>query len=155
MKVTIEKAYEKDAENLLVLQKQAFEELYMKYEDEQSPFLTTLDEMKKRISYENGTYYKILYNNELCGGVFVFKLDEGIYKFGNMYIKPTHQNRGIGTTVITLVEKTEPSAKIWELDFPIDRPDNKRGYGKLGYTDMGKREVINDKLTLAYYRKKV
>ena len=155
MLITIEKAYEKDAESLVALQKQAFEELYMIYQDKNSPFLITVDEMIERISYENGNYYKILCNNELCGGIFVFKLEEGIYKIANIYVQPKYQNQGVANTAISLVEKTEPDAKTQEIDFPIDQIKSKKCYEKLGYVDTEKREVINDKLTLAYYRKEV
>jgi GNAT superfamily N-acetyltransferase len=153
--IYVEKAYTKDAECLLYIQKQAFEPLYKIYNDKESPYLEDLDILKRKINYKEGYYYKVLLNEVLCGGIFVFKLSKKKYKIGNIYIAPDFQNKGIGKRVIKIVETSLLNAEEWEIDFPVDQHVNRKCYVSSDYSDTGKREVINDKLTLAFFTKKI
>ncbi|MDR2045053.1 MAG: GNAT family N-acetyltransferase [Clostridium sp.] len=151
--VKIEKALACDAEKLLDIQRRAFKPLYDIYGDEESPFLENLTSVVSGIEYPKGAYYKIFDHEVLCGGLFVFQLGNGQYKIGLVYVLPEYQYRGIGSEAILLAEDLETSAVSWEIDFPVDRIQNRRCYEKIGYTDTGRREVINDKLILAFYQK--
>lgn len=153
LKVKIIKAQKKDATSLLDIQKEAFSPLYDWYIDEQSPYLHTIDMMIDRINRVDSDYYKILANGLLCGGLCVYKLENDFLWLAIVYIKPEYQNKKIAQTAISLAEGKYPAAKKWGLDFPIDQIKNKKCYERLGFKDSGKRNVINDKLTLAVYEK--
>ena len=151
--VKIVKATIVDVPHLLAIQRRAFKPLYELYQDCNNPFLMTSSEMLRKISYKYGSYYKVLYEHKLCGAVYSFKMDESLFKIGLVYVEPSLQGKGIAGQAIRLAEKNQPNIKSWEIDFPADQLKNKHCYEKLGYVDTGKRESINDKLTLAYYRK--
>jgi GNAT superfamily N-acetyltransferase len=153
--VSIVRAADNDAEQLLAIQKRAFRRLYELYQDEGDPYLDGLEEMKRCIGYKQGKYYKVLADGELCGGVFVFLLRGGRYKVGRVYIAPELQGKGYGGHAVGLAERLEEGAREWELDFPADQVANERCYTKLGYRDTGRREVINERLVLRFYEKRV
>lgn len=155
MNITLEKAYEEDADILLYIQKQAFRPLYDLYLDEESPYCDTVDDIKWKINYKNGKYYKIFADGILCGGLFTFHIKDELYKMGQLYITPKEQCKGIGSKAILIAEQLEPDAKEWELDFPEDQIKNEMCYRKIGYVPLGKREVVNERLKLVFYHKKL
>jgi len=75
------------------------------------------------------------------------------YELASISILPKYQRRGIAQKAIALAESFYPEAEMWFLDFPIDRPMNKKCYENLCYQDTGERNQINKRLTLAVYRK--
>jgi GNAT superfamily N-acetyltransferase len=155
MCVFIERAKVEDAQALHFIQKEAFRSLYKIYNDLESPFLQSLNRIIEKISDPDGTYFKILYDKIICGGVYLFHLEDTVFKVGIIYILPEYQHQKIGARAIKLAEQTSPSATEWEVDFPLDLHKNEKFYRLLSYIDTGRREVINENLTLAFYRKKV
>ena len=154
MDIRLEKAYKQDIDALDVIMKRAFAPLYELYKDEKSPYLESKERFEFKILYKDGCYYKIYFGDVLCGGVFVYQQD-GIYRIGTIYIDPEYQNRKIAQSALGLVFGMYPKVKTWELDVPSDQPANIRCYTKMGFTDTGRREVINERLTLAYYKKEL
>lgn len=109
--------------------------------------------MITRIQRVDCDYFSIMFDDVICGGVAVYKPSTENHWIAIIYIDPEYQNTKIAQTAISLLFEMYPNAKKWGLDFPIDRIANKKCYERLGYTDTQKREVINDKLTLAIYEK--
>lgn len=153
MNIFIIKADLEDADSLAAIQKQAFERLYLVYHDEANPYLRGSDEMKRRIESDTWDAYKILVDNNLCGGIAVIDKGNDEYYLSRLYILPELQGKGIGRKAIELCEKKYPAAKKWVLDFPADQIANKKCYEYSGYFDTGLRNVKSDKLTLAVYEK--
>jgi len=154
MNITLKKANTADIPALLEIQRHAFATLYEQYSDEKSPYLQTEEELEFRITYPDGCYFKILHDGVLCGGIFVYKKEEH-HRIGIIYIDPDFQNMKIGQSAISLAFELYPNAKKWELDVPSDQTANIKCYTKMGFGDTGKREKINDKLTLAYFERNV
>ena len=59
------------------------------------------------------------------------------YELGRIFIAPEHQNCGIGTRVIRLMEQTYPLAKRWILDTPRWNLRTQHFYEKMGYGRVG------------------
>ncbi|MCL2517773.1 MAG: GNAT family N-acetyltransferase [Oscillospiraceae bacterium] len=155
MNIRIEKATIDDAEILTEIQKQAFEPLYRIYHDEGNPYLRGVDELKYQIEHGTREVYKILADDIICGGITIRDKGNGEYYLNRIYISPQFQSKGIGKTAIGICEQNYPDAKRWTVDFPADLIANRKCYEANGYYDTGKREIINDKLTLAFYEKAV
>lgn len=153
--ISIKKAAAEDAENLTAIQKQAFERLYNIYHDEANPYLRGSDEIKYQIEHGTRDIYKIFADDTLCGGISVRDKNGGEYYLNRIYILPQLQGKSIGRKAIELCEKYYPDAKRWTVDFPADQIANKKCYESCGYYDTGLREIISDKLTLAFYEKAV
>lgn len=123
------------------------------YQDENSPYLKPKQQILDWLAIEDLTYWKIYFNGVLCGGIAYCLLAEGDCLLARVYIHPTFQGKGITRQAILLCEKELKHNGRYILDFPVGQIANKTCYENAGYKDMGKREVINDKLTLAIYEK--
>ena len=155
MIISISPANADDAENLTVIQKRAFERLYIIYQDEANPYLRGSNEIVSQI--ESGKYdiYKIFADGSLCGGISIRNNGNGEYYLHRIYVLPQLQGKGIARKAIELCEKNYPDAKRWKVDFPIDQLANKKCYENSGYYDTGLRETLSDKLTLAFFEKAI
>ncbi len=155
MNITIKLAEDQDFTKLYKMKKAAFKPLFLKYNDVNSPYNHTLENMILRSRLENCDYYKILCDEAICGGTAVYKKNESENWLAIIYISPHFQNMKIAQTAIKQLFDIYTSVKKWGLDFPIDMIKNKRCYEKIGFKDTLKREIINDKLTLALYEKNI
>ncbi|MEX1307731.1 MAG: GNAT family N-acetyltransferase [Eubacteriales bacterium] len=155
MHINLLKAEKKDVLILLEVQKLAFKPLYEIYHDEQSPYLHTTADMQARMDMPGSDCYKILLDETIVGVVRIVQHNPTRFQLVSVSILPEYQNRGIAQKAIALAESLYPEAQTWSLDFPIDRPMNKKCYENLGYRDTGRRERINERLTLAFYEKSV
>lgn len=89
--------------------------------------------------------YKMVWNDEIIGGMSCYDQGEGVYWIGGIYIDSKHQNMGIGAKAITFLEKEFPQAKIWRLDTPYKNYRNHHFYEKMGYKKIGETEPKEDK----------
>ncbi len=138
-----------------LIQKEAFKPLYEIYQDEKSPYLKGTDEMLQWLLRKDIIYYKIYFKNTLCGGIAYQNKGNGQYYLARVFISTDFCSKGIASSAIIMVESYFMDAKLFTLDFPIDRVANRMCYEKCGYKDTGERKKINDKLTLAIYKKLV
>lgn len=151
-KIKLNKASVEDTEKLLEIQKNVFMSLYKKYEDhETSPVTQTMESCSKR--FDIGDYYKIIFEDNLAGGVFVHEKEPGIMRFHIINILEKYQNKGITQEVMRRLELMYPQAESWELDTILSEKRNCYLYEKMGYIKYGNQRIINDKLTLVSYRK--
>jgi GNAT superfamily N-acetyltransferase len=153
MIISISAANVDDAENLTAIQKQAFERLYVLYQDEANPYLRGSDEIVYHIENNTMDIYKIVADGSLCGGISIRNDGNGEYYLHRIYVQPQLQSNGIAKKAIELCEMNYPTAKKWKVDFPIDQIANKKCYENSGYNDTGVRKTISDKLILAFYEK--
>ena len=153
MNIEIKIADLSDLDKLHEIKLAAFRPLYEIYQDEASPYKHTKNHMATRMNRLDCDYYKILCDSEICGGAAVYKVAVVYNWLAIIYISPFYQNKKIAQTAISLLFDKYPFVKKWGLDFPIDMLPNRKCYEKLGFTDTHKREIINEKLTLAVYEK--
>ncbi len=153
MEVRLVRAVESDAEELLLIQRECFRSEYEKYKDDGSPYRLSLERMRGKIAYAGGAYYRIVYQAATVGGIWVYEKEPGTYRMSILYVLPAYQGRGIGQKSLMMVEDLHQDVIHWELDCPDDLPINRHCYEKAGYRLTGKKEVINDRLTLVCYQK--
>jgi isopentenyldiphosphate isomerase len=150
--IALKKASVDDADELLALQKEVFMPLYKKYNDhETSPVTQTMERFSAR--FERGEYFKILFEGELAGSVFVYEKSPGLMRLHIINILEKHHNNGIAQEVMKRLELMYPEADVWELDTILTEKRNCYLYEKMGYTRTGDLKVINDNLTIISYRK--
>ncbi len=147
----IEKALKKDLEEILELQKLAYQSEAEIYDDYSIPPLTqTLEEIKEDFSFQ--ILLKIVINNKLIGSVRAYRENDTCY-IGKLIVHPNSQNKGIGTKLLKEVEIKFNDVKRYELFTGHRSEKNLYLYQKLGYLQF-KSEIINENLQLIYLEKK-
>lgn len=130
-------ATEKDAADLLELQKKAFKKYSEKYGDfESNPYHMSEKRILFSINYRYGKYYKIINNdnNELIGGIFGFLIDEqDMVKIAQFYLKEEYRSLGLGKEVLNGIFKEYSNIKKWYVDTILEEEYNVRFYQQLGF----------------------
>ncbi len=118
-----------DLNTILQMQKEAFSELYAKYQDtETSPSTEEYEDILFRINQTETTYYFITADN----------VKVGVIGYAQQAIKEAERIHG---------------KQNWKLDTILQEKGNCYLYEKLGYHQTGKTEQINDKMTIVFYEK--
>ena len=73
-------------------------------------------------------------------------------KISPLFVLPQYRNKGIAQKAISEVEKIY-GEKDWELKTISAEKINRHLYERMGYHLDGNTMIINDKLTLVFYRK--
>lgn len=144
-----------DAHKLWHMQVEAFRDLYQRYQDtETSPATENVDKIITRLRQPFSYYYYIQEDGETVGAVRVVdKKDQNTPKrISPIFIMPQYRNRGLAQKAIRAVETLHGNSN-WELDTILQEKANCYLYEKMGYYKTGKTEVINDKMTLVFYKK--
>lgn len=156
MNIQLIKATVLDAEVMGKMQVESFKPHLQRYKDvATSPVNESLEKMVYRINYEKGSYFKIIADNRHAGCVWVYEKAPKLYNIGIIYISPEFQCKGIGQKALAIAERLFPQAESWELDCPSDLSLNRHCYEKVGYRLTEETKIINDKLTLVFYRKDI
>jgi isopentenyldiphosphate isomerase len=151
-RISLKKASIEDAEELLALQREVFMPLYKKYNDhETSPVTQTMERFKAK--FERGDYFKILFEAELAGSVFVYEKSPGLMRLHIINILEKYHNKGIAQAVMKRLEIMYPEADAWELDTILTEERNCYLYEKMGYKRTGEAKVINQDLAIIRYQK--
>lgn len=154
MEFSLCKADLKDAAILHEMQIKAFMPLLEKYQDyETSPANEPLEKIITRIKQTFTDYYLIQNPEFAIGGIRVVKKDNKAYRISPIFILPEYQGKGIAQKVFTRIEQIYYDAKSWELDTILQEKGHCYLYEKLGYKKTGETKVINDKLTIVFYKK--
>ncbi len=144
-----------DAEKLWHMQVEAFQDLYVKYQDtETSPTTEKIEKIIMRLKQSFTYYYFINVDDITVGAIRVIDMKEQgkPKKISPIFIVKQHRGKGYAQMAINLVEKIHGSQN-WELDTILQEEGNCYLYEKMGYHQTGKTEKINDKLTLVFYKK--
>lgn len=156
MIIQLVKAIASDARVMQKMQIESFAFHFERYQDvDTSPVKEPLEKMISRIHNESGCYFKIIVDDIHVGCVWVLEKAAKMYRIGIIYILPEYQCKGFGKKVLAITESMFPDAKSWELDCPADLSINRHCYEKAGYLFTGETKVINEKLTLVFYRKEI
>jgi len=155
MPITLQKCTLADAPQWLAMQIEAYTDYLNKYQDHDiNPAAETLEQVIKRMDVDFREHFFILYDGELVGGIrSACYRGTTRYRLGGLFVLPKYQNRGIGQIVVPLLESRYPEATSWELDTLLQEPRNLHFYEKLGYHREGDLTVVNNKLSLVFYKK--
>ena len=153
MKTSLVKATSNDAELLKSISVQAFTsdfQLYGSY----PPGIASLDWHKSEI--EKGHYYKIVYDDEITGGLCVIPSSNNEIEIKYFFIADTFQNKRIGSTTMMLIEDRYKDFKTWNLVTPYKAIRNHHFYEKLGYSKIGEvQPESNNPFKVYEYRKEI
>ncbi|WP_066062907.1 GNAT family N-acetyltransferase [Neobacillus soli] len=142
-----------EAETLLKIQKEAFQADLKKYKDyDTSPAAEPLEFFKYKINHS--FHYTIFIGGKIAGGICIVKIKETHYRLFRIFLSANIQNRGLGSKILTQLERKFPHVKEWSLDTPKDNVRNRHFYEKLGYKKIGEQKV-NERLVLIEYVKKI
>jgi RimJ/RimL family protein N-acetyltransferase len=87
-----------------------------------------------------GDYYKIVQEDQIIGGIIIFRERPREYEVGRIFLNPAFHNQGIGTQAFTLLWQMYPLAKRWTLDTPAWHERNRHFYKKAGFVELGEDE---------------
>ena len=149
------RANKQDAERLWKMQIAAFQDLYAKYQDsETSPATEALEKTIMRLEQSYTYFYYIVVDDAIVGAMRVIDdKEEGKYKFlSPIFIMKEFRGRGYAQKAIQLAEEIHGSSG-WTLDTILQEKGNCYLYEKMGYYQTGETRVINERMTLVFYKK--
>lgn len=141
-----------DAEEILDLQKLAYQSEAAIYQDYSIPPLTqTLAAIKAELHSRH--FLKAVAGERIQGSVRA-SLEQGTCYIGRLIVHPASQNRGLGTKLMREIESRFPDAQRFELFTGHLSERNLFLYQKLGYRPV-RREQISEKLTIVFLEKRL
>ena len=145
----------RDLNTILQMQKEAFAELYAKYQDTQtSPATEKYEDILFRFNQPETTYYFITSEKVKVGVIRIVDHKDGVTRkrISPIFIMPGYRNKGYSQQAIKEAERIH-GEQHWKLDTILQEKGNCYLYDKIGYHQTGKTEKINDKMTIVYYEK--
>ncbi|RZT23542.1 GNAT family N-acetyltransferase [Fictibacillus sp. BK138] len=137
--ITIELATLQDAVELTEIMKKTFDEEAAKWLPNkdvvdyniQPPGYSSLEVTKYMIEELN--YYKIMYRDEIAGGIIVTVSGQSYGRIDRIFVNPVHQGKGIGSKAIRFIEQEFPHVRAWDLETSSRQLNNHHFYEKMGY----------------------
>ncbi|NLV36988.1 MAG: GNAT family N-acetyltransferase [Clostridiaceae bacterium] len=146
----IEGAVKNDLDEILVLQKLAYQSEAELCDDYSIPPLTqTMESMEE--DFSRMIILKAVEEGKIIGSVRAFE-ENGVCHIGRLMVDPTRQNKGIGRMLMKHIEACFPDCRRFSLFTGKNSLKNLSFYGRLGYRSV-KEEQVNKKLTLVYLDK--
>lgn len=139
-----------DAEPILALQKLAYIEEAILYND------FTIPPMVQKIEqviqeFKEKSVLKVSMDDKIIGSIRAYQERESCY-IGKLMVHPAYQNRGLGTRLLIEIEKKFPYCKRFELFTGCNSRKNIYLYQKSGYLPF-KELLVSDTLKLVYLQK--
>ena len=136
------------------LQKEAFAGLLEKYQDhETSPANESLERITWKLQQPDTYFYRIEANGAVVGGIRVVEPEDGSRKrISPLFILPQHRGKGYAQAAILEAEHRH-GAHHWELGTILQEKGNCYLYEKLGYHQIHRQTMVNDKMTIVGYEK--
>ncbi|MBN2313866.1 MAG: GNAT family N-acetyltransferase [Sedimentisphaerales bacterium] len=150
-KLRISQADLDDANEILDLQKVAYQSEAALYNDFSIPPLTqTREEIRKE--FESMVFLKATYQGRIIGSVRA-STDGDTCFIGRLIVHPDFQRQRIGTQLMERIERHFPTAGRFEL-FTGERSENNiRFYRNLGYQEI-RTKKLTDKVVIIFMEKK-
>jgi phosphoribosylanthranilate isomerase len=146
---SIQKAEMDDLEEILALQKLAYQSEAKLNDDFSIPPLTqTLEEI--RAEFGQSLFLKLTQDEQIIGSVRAYEKDGTCY-IGKLIVHPEYQNQGIGSRLMREIESSF-NCKRFELFTSQRSGRNLYLYVKLGYRKF-KQVALNEKVTLIFLEK--
>ncbi|MGD6809538.1 MAG: GNAT family N-acetyltransferase [Candidatus Bathyarchaeia archaeon] len=130
----IEKAVVTDAQEILAIQKLAFQsqaQIYNNYDI--PPLVETLEEVKA--AFSTHTILKASINSRIIGSVRFLEKDCTCF-VGRLLVDPAFQNQGVGAELLRQVECLSPTVKRFELFTGYKSEKSLYLYKKFGYKEF-------------------
>jgi GNAT superfamily N-acetyltransferase len=146
----IELANENDAEEILTLQKLAFQSEAALYNDYTIPPLTqTLEDLRREI----GTlcFLKLLRDGRIAGSVHA-EQKAGTCFINRLMVHPGVQGHGLGKVLMHAIENRFPQAQRFQLATGDLSVRNLNLYHALGYREF-KAQMLTDKVRMVFLEK--
>ncbi len=150
MTIDIRKTDPGDADEILALQKRAYQSEAELYQDFSIPPLTqTIEEMRTDMIFQ--VFLKAVAEESIVGSIRGRGEGDTCY-IGRLIVRPDWQNRGIGTLLMRAIEEEFSGVGRFELFTGVKSEKNLYLYGKLGY-EVFKTTPVNDRLSLVFLEK--
>jgi ribosomal protein S18 acetylase RimI-like enzyme len=150
VEVTIAPADTGDAENLLALQKAAYQSEAHLYQDWSIPPLTqTLSALVEEFSV--AVVLKAICADLIVGSVRA-TIAAGVCHIGRLIVHPDFQRNGIGTRFLSAIEAQFPAAAKYELFTGSLSDANIRLYQRHGYA-VQREQALSPTVTLVFMEK--
>ena len=82
------------------------------------------------------TYYKIIYKEEIVGGIFLNSRNVNHHILERIFVNPHYHNKGIATKAMELLFNKYPDV-VWTLGTPEWNNRTRHFYEKLGFKQIG------------------
>jgi GNAT superfamily N-acetyltransferase len=146
----IEKAQPEDLDEILSLQKMAYQSEAALCNDYLIPPLTqTLDGLIE--DYRKMLILKAVEKDQIIGSVRAY-VEEGVCRIGRLIVHPDHQNKGIGRLLMDSVEEHFSGCKKYSLFTGKQSIKNLYFYNQLGYKIVGE-DQLNERVTIVLLEK--
>ncbi len=150
MKNYIEPAESKDLDEILELQKKAYQSEAEIHDDFSIPPLhQNLDDTKAE--FQRQLFLKVTKENRIVGSVRAYE-QSGTCFIGKLIVDPGFQNAGIGSQLLQEIEGRFDHVDRFELFTGYKSEKNLYLYKKIGYK-VFKKEKVSEKLTLVFLEK--
>jgi len=148
----IETASIDDANKILNIQKEAFLDQALIYNNYQIPPLTqSLDSIENE--FNEKTFLKVVSKGQIIGSVRFNDID-GYVTVDRIVVMPEHQNQGIGTMLLKEIESRVPNAVAFQLFTGNKSKRNIHLYKKMGYKIV-KEETTDQGIGLLHMEKRI
>lgn len=130
--IQLEQATPADAEEILRIQKLAFQseaEIHNNYNI--PPLTQSLESVLS--DFSNFEFYKALIDHKIVGTIKIQLIDKHKLWIGRLVVDPDYQNRGIGKFIMTEIENKFKFVKVFELFTGEKSSRNIHFYKALGY----------------------
>lgn len=145
---TVDVASKSDLEEILKLQKRAYQEEAAIYQDYTiAPLTQSLEELQAEASYS--IVLKLLEDRKIVGSVRAYE-KEGTCYIGRLMVDPDYQNRGYGKKLMAAVETAFEDVR-YELFTGHKSEKNLAFYQQLGYKEFNRDTIQN--IQLVYLQK--
>jgi GNAT superfamily N-acetyltransferase len=139
-----------DAEEILALQKLAYQSEAALYQDYAiAPLTQTLTEITAE--FHTRRFLKAVTDGCIRGSVRAYQ-EDGTCNIGRLIVHPAYQNLGLGSQLMSKIEGCFPDARRYELFTGHLSERNLYLYRKLGYRPV-RRQQVSEKLTLVFLEK--
>lgn len=149
--LTIVRANPEDAEEILALQKLAYQSEARLYNDWSiPPLVQTL--LSIREEFADKVFLKAMIGPRITGSVRA-RAEDGLCRIGRLIVHPQYQHRGIGSRLMHEVEAAFPDAARFELFTGSRSGSNIRLYEKCGYT-VSRTQPLSASVSLVFLEKR-
>lgn len=148
--ITIRDASKADAQEILEIQKLAFQGQAVLYNDfSLPPLVQTLEELV--LDFKSHAFLKAICDGKIVGSVRGCAAGDTCH-ISRLIVHPGHQNKGIGKMLMRAIEEKFRDVRRYELFTGHKSEKNLALYEKLGYRRYAEKSQGN-KVTLIYMEK--